>query len=260
MSSNDSAAGGRASKGRKGRKGGKTTSAEDERADLMRRAEADLFIDEVTEELQKEQAYKYFRRYGPYVAAVIVAIVAAASFFEFQRAAAIASARESGGALLAAQDAESPAVGFGEAAENLAGPAAAIARLHAGAAHADAGEQAAAAEAFTAAANGFDGAAVYSDLALIRAALAGFDDASPDQLITSLEPLAGQDRPYRPLALELLALAEVRAGRLEAAREYLDEALQEDLTTPEQRRRLSALLEGVGGAPPSEADALGAVN
>ena len=43
------------------------------------------FINEVEEELRKDEYNRLLRRYGPYILAVIVAIVAGTGFLEYQK-------------------------------------------------------------------------------------------------------------------------------------------------------------------------------
>lgn len=216
--------------------------------------QVDLFIEEVTEELQRERAYKMFRRYGPYVGGVVVAIVLAASVNEYLKSVETSEAREAGAALLTAGDTsnmELAAAAYAERASDLEGGAALLAQMHAGALRADTGDAEAAAEAFQSAASSAEtDQPLYADLAILRATLARFDSAEPDRSIAALEPLSDEGRPFRPLALELLGLAEMKAGRTDQARVRLEEAFQAWEASPQARRRVSELLEGLGAASP----------
>lgn len=223
------------------------------------RDQVDLFIEEVTEELQKERAYKLFRRYGPFVGGAVVAIVLAASINEYLKSAATHEAREAGAALIAAGDVSSePAAAadaYEEAAGRLEGGPALLARLHVGALRAEAGEAEAAGEAFDAASGAAADQPVYADLAALRAVMARFDAIEADRAVSDLEPLAAEGRPFRPLALELLGLAELKAGRVPEARARLEEAFAawsssdaarlRERDVAAARRRLTELLEGL---------------
>jgi hypothetical protein len=59
---------------------------------------------------------------------------------------------------------------------------------------------------------------IFGDLARLRAALALLDTAPFAQLQTRLTPLADAKRPFAPYAKEALAMAELMAGKTEAAK------------------------------------------
>ena len=79
------------------------------------------FINEVEEELRKDEYNRLLRRYGPYILAVIVAIVAGTGFLEYQKHAKDKAARATSASYVAASDAAAagnvdPAAAASEAA------------------------------------------------------------------------------------------------------------------------------------------------
>jgi hypothetical protein len=67
----------------------------------------------------------------------------------------------------------------------------------------------------------------------------GMPDADPQRTIARLAPLTGVDNPWRPTALELTALARLKAGDRKAALD-LYKGLADDLTAPRSLRARAA--------------------
>ena len=265
MSDNNTSKGA-ASAAASGRKGpGKNGSGKGgpQKPPARERDQVDLFIEEVTEELQRERAYKLFRTYGPLVGAAVVLIVLAASVNEYLKSAATGAAREAGQTLIGAYDApdrDARIAAFAKAAESQEGGPSLLARLHEGALQADAGRAEAAATTFdkAAAQAAASERPLYADLATLRAAMARFDSAPPQELIAALEPLTAEQKPLRAFALELLGLAQAKAGQLEAARTSLEASEAAWGARVEAQRRVRALIEGLGAENDASTSADGA--
>jgi hypothetical protein len=92
---------------------------------------------------------------------------------------------------------------------------------------------------------------IFGDLASLKAALALLDHAPYPQLQTRLAPLTDQKRPYWAQAKEALAMAELLAGRTQAARADLN-SLSLRLGVPDDVRQRSAeavqAIDGGGAA------------
>ncbi len=73
--------------------------------------------------------------------------------------------------------------------------------------------------------------------------------ADPKTLVTRLEGLTAADRSWRYSALELEALAQMRAGDVEAARNTLKVLLDDPRTPADLSRRAAELLTALGGSP-----------
>lgn len=189
------------------------------------RDETDTFIDEVTEELRRDRLYAMFRRYGPYLLAAIVLVVAGAAVNEYRKAQRTETARAIGGALLEAEQADEKAAAYLSVAASAEPGAAMIARFNAAALRAEEGDLQTAASIYRSVAVDPNLAPRFRDLALLKAAMAEADIADPQSLIQTLAPIAAEGAPYRPLALELQAAAFLRLGDETSARQALIEAI-----------------------------------
>lgn len=219
------------------------------REDAVAAAQADTFIDEVSDELRKERLYALFRQYGPYGLAAIVAMVVAAAAFEWRQSASQSAAEDAGGALLTAEsgseDAEAKAGAVLAAVEE--GGARLVAELRAAELRRQAGDVAGAVALYKEIAARSDLDRKYRDLAAIKAVMAEIDTGKPDALLASIEPLTAPGRPFRVLALELQAAAHLRLGQTEAARRALGSALETEGAPQGLRTRAGQLLEALGG-------------
>ena len=210
------------------------------------------FIEEVTEEVRRDRLYGLLRRYGWIAAVAVLAIVGGAAWVEWQRATARVEADGRGDAMLDALAAEDPAAALGALSE--AGPAEPL-RLLLLAAQQEATGDAAAARASLEAVAALPGAdPLYADLARLKALmLAG--DMDPAERLAGLEALSLPGAPFRMPALEQMALVQVEAGDLAAARETLVAILEDAALSPGMRARAEALTEAIGpagdGVPPS---------
>ena len=84
------------------------------------------------------------------------------------------------------------------------------------------------------------------DLAGMRAGVLLMDAGLYREARTRLEPLSADQRPYRHLARELLALAAWRAGDVPNARRWYDLIATDQLTPPATRNRVEMLMALVG--------------
>lgn len=216
-----------------------------------RLAQQDSFIDEVTEEVRRDRLYRLFRRYGWIAVLAVVAIVAGAAWTEWQRATARTAAEARGDAVMAALGAATPAAradAMAAASEGEAGDLAAVLQmLAAGQATPEEGLAEARARLEALAARS-DVDPVYRDLAVLKAvALAGAEVPAGER-IARLAPLTAPGAPYRVMALELTAYAQVDAGETEAALGVL-RGLMEDAEAPQGlRQRASRMIVALGGS------------
>lgn len=240
---------------------GKTPTRSGRAARAPVRDESDTFIDEVTEELQRDRMYALFRRYGPFAIGGIVAIVIGSAVWEYLRQAETSENRASGAMLAAAENADDPISALtGLADGDATVGAAALARFRAADLLFAQGDRngAAALYAEIAATDGLG--PEYRELATLRGAMMEAEDADPADLIARLSPLALPGAPYRPLALELQATAYLRQGDTRAAREALMDALAIQNAPQGLQARAGRLLQALGGplidpiAPGDDAD------
>jgi hypothetical protein len=212
----------------------------------------DSFIDEVTEEVRRDRMFGMLRRYGWIGGLLVALVVGGAAWREWAAARDAASARAFGDALHAAIDTPDAAARAAALAElgTTADQRALVALIGAVMAEPDADPAAreavmAALEA-AAAAPGVD--PIWADLALLRRISIGAAGGvlDPAARRAALAPLIVPGRPLRTLAEEHLALADLEAGDIAAARARL-EALAGDAETPQaQRRRLMRILTAIG--------------
>ena len=215
-------------------------------------SESDSFVREVSEEVRRERFSELLRRYGWIGALVILAIVGGAALNEWRKAREQAAAQAAGDALRAAYAVEDPAARAGALA-TVAGEApdaAALARIAEAGALLEASNRVGAAEVLAAVAEAPETGPVYRDLALIqRVALLGAEMDRSERLAT-LETLAREDGPFRPLALEQRALAALETGDVAAARAELEAVLALPSVPEGLAGRARQLLIALGGSVP----------
>ncbi len=214
------------------------------------------FIEEVTEEVRRDRLFRLMRKYGWIAVLAVILLVGGAAWKEWNAAREQAAARAFGDALLSALAIEDPA-GRAEALARLSqeggladsGARHALAEILRAAQMQEAGDRKAAREALQAIAGDSALPARYRDLAQLRMVLIAGDEMTPDQRIEALSPLSAPGAPYRLLAEEQIALAEIAKGQKEAALSRLQALLQEDLLSASQRRRTLQLIVALGGSP-----------
>ena len=214
-------------------------------------ANEDSFIAEVSEEVRRDRLYALMRKYGWIAILVVILLVGGAALNEWRKSSARAEAEAAGDAILSALEAEgaderAAAVASLESGDN-AGRAALI-RLMQAAAEADAEDYEAARTTLDALAANSETPALYRDLAILKSVILSAKSADPADRIARLEGLAVAGAPYRLLALEQIALAEIERGGTEAALATLREVLTDSQITQGLRRRVSQLIVALGGS------------
>jgi hypothetical protein len=201
---------------------------------------SDIF-QEVDEELRRENFAKLWARYGKYVIVLAVLVVLATAgvvqwrhYQQHQRE--TEGARYVGALNLAQQGKDKDAAdAFAALARDSGGGRAMLARLQEAALKARAGDTAGAIAAYDALANDGSAEPVFRDLASLLAAQESLKDGDPKAIIAKLAPLTSADNPWHPSALELTALAQLKAGDRTAARATY-QRLADDLTAPQGLR------------------------
>lgn len=214
----------------------------------------DSFIDEVTEEVRRDRVFGVLRRFGWIGGLIVALIVGGAAWREWTASREAAAARAFGDALHAAIDAPDEAARTAALAGLGATPdqRAIAVLISAGMADPEADparrDAMMAALAEVAAAPGLD--PVWSDLARLRRISIGAATGALDPAArrSELEALIVPGRPLRTLAEEHLALADLEAGEIGAARARLEALADDAATPPTQRRRLLRILTALGPA------------
>ena len=208
----------------------------------------DSFINEVSEEVRKDKLYALMKRYGWIAVAVVVLVVGGASVVEWQRAKARAAAEATGDALISALSAETPEARATAIAEFEATGSAdqrAVVGLLRAAAEAEAGEDAKARVTLGEIAADGETPELYRDLAILKAAM--LPGATPEDRISRLQPIMVAGNPFRLLAIEQRALAEIELGQTDTAIETLQAIMADADRTEGLRRRASQLIVALGG-------------
>ncbi len=211
-------------------------------------ANNDSFIDEVTEEVRRDRLFGLFRKYGWIAALLVLLLVGGAAYNEWRKATLQAEAEALGDALLSALEVEDEA----ERADALASIAAGEnprARALVGLIASGTGDTVADPDALWAIADDPALPAMWRDVAALKAAISGAGDTPADELLARLEPLALPGAPYRLLALEQIAVAELSRGETAAALDILREITADDATGQGLRQRAQQLIVALGGDP-----------
>jgi hypothetical protein len=207
---------------------------------------SDIFR-EVDEEVRREQLKKLWERYGTYVAAAAVVVVAGIAawrgyeWWEAKKATETGAAFEAASTLAeAGKHAEAEAAFAKIAVEGTSGYRN-LARLRDAAQLAQVDAKAAIAAYDNIVADAGVGP-VLRDLAALRAGTMLIDAGSFDEARRRLEPLTATDRTFRHTAREMLVLAAWRAGDAAAAKRWFDVIATDAQTPPATRSRVEMLM------------------
>jgi hypothetical protein len=206
---------------------------------------ADIFR-EVDEEVRREQLKKLWQRYGNYVVALLVVIVAGVgawrgySYWQAKKAAESGAAFEAATTLSeAGKHSEAEAAFAKLAADGTAGYRN-LARMRAAAELAQTDAKAAVAAYEKIAADSAAGPDL-QDLAAVRAGALLIDAGNFAQARVALEPAAASERAFRHTARELLVLGATRAGDTALAKRWLDLMMTDPQTPAGTRSRVEML-------------------
>lgn len=210
----------------------------------------DSFIDEVTEEVRKDRLYALYRKYGWVALTAVVLLVGGAAANEWRKSSAEASAQAAGDALLGALEAGTPearaeAMAALELPED-SGRRAVTLFLKAGT-EAELGNTGAARDALDQLAADTSLAPEMRDLATLKSVILSGDEIAPDERIARLSEISVPGSPYRLLALEQIALAEIESGATERALETLKGIAADAGVSQGLRTRVTQLIVALGG-------------
>ena len=210
---------------------------------------SDIF-QEVDDALREDRAKAWWKRWGSTLigaAVLLVVAVAAWNGWNWYQASQRGKAGDAFGAAMVQAQTDKP--GAIAALEKIAAggtaPYAELARLRIARLKAEAGDKDGAAAAYRAAVQGA-GDADGRELAIVLKAMQEFDTAKPEDLTSELQPLIGKDRPWRPMALELLAALALKQNDPAKAKALLTE-LRDDVAAEQGlRERAGELLTALG--------------
>ena len=202
------------------------------------------FIDEVNEEVRRDQLFGYFRKYGWLAVAAVVVLVGAAAWTEYQRAKERAAAEETGDAIIEALSLDAPQDVLA-ALEGLT-PNAVTLMLAASAAQ-EAGDVEGAVQILNKVAAGEDFSQLYKELATLKIVSLSEGKTSVEERLKLLQPLAEAGRPFALLAKEQIALVQIESGDKVAALDTLGDILQDAAVTQGLRDRSQQMIVALGG-------------
>lgn len=212
---------------------------------------SDIFH-EVDEDVRRERAEKFFKTYGKHLiaGALAVAVVIAGGTYWFEQrgeSARAAGARFQSAMTLAAEGkTEDAAVAFATLAEQAGAGYAVLAHLREAAARAQAGDLQGALKLYDKLAADSATPQVFRDLAGVAAALQVLDKGTAAEAEKRAEPLTGAGNAFRFSAREALALAALKAGDMDKARERLTQLVSDEAAPAGMRRRAGDLLATLG--------------
>jgi len=206
----------------------------------------DRFFEEVTEELRRDRAMGFMRKYGWIAVLAVLLIVGGTAWNEWRKASAQANAEAFGEAVLSAlenneSDARIRALSEMEASGAQQGL---LQLLRAGELLET--DLAAALNAFQAAAEDSSLPDAYRQLAALKRVIAGQGTLPLAERQSIVAGLAQAGQPFRPLALEQTALLALEAGEAERAIEILRDLLAQSDVSETLRQRVTQLLISLG--------------
>jgi len=184
------------------------------------------FINEVEEELRKDKYNLLLRKYGPYIVAIIFAIIGFAAYIEYKKNATSVMARRASASFVSAGKHEASgdlqAAGDKFVALSDVAPSgyAGLSLVKAAGLKVQLGDMDGAIALFDQAASAFE-LPRHKDLAAYRAIMILMDLGRYDDAQARLIPLVNGDGPYQDLAKELEAQALYKKGDIKAARAKL---------------------------------------
>jgi hypothetical protein len=203
---------------------------------------------EVDEEVRREQLKKLWERYGYYIIAGCVLIIAAIGawrgyeWWETKKAAEAGVAFEQAVTLAESGKPQEAEAAFAKLATDGTAGYRVLARLREAAELAQSDPKAAIKSYDDIAADRGAGEAI-QDVAALRAGFLLVDSASYAEMRTRLEPLSRADRPFRYSARELLTLSAWKHGDMSAARQWADMIITDPQTPAGARSRAELLSE-----------------
>jgi hypothetical protein len=214
---------------------------------------SDEFIREVDEAVRQDRWLQLGKEYGVYLIAGALAIVlgtaAGVGWRTYQHNQRLDEARRyaAAEALLRQDKPAEASKAFLALAKEADSGYGIIARLRAAQAQAKAGEGKGAEQSLDSLAKDAQAAPEYRQLGDLLAVQQDFNTADPATLAGRLAGLTEAGAPWRYSALELQALAQLRAGQTDAARRTLGELVQDAGTPPDMSQRAAELLASLGG-------------
>lgn len=209
---------------------------------------SDSFIEEVSEDLRRDKLFGLMRRYGWIAVVLVLLVVGGAAYFEWQKAQARADAEAFGDRVLAAVEADPAATRLAEL-RDITGTDVqeGVLRLLIASETLAQNDRAATLAALTAVAETSALPLSYRQLATLKRVIIAGNDMPAAEREAALSGLAQAGQPFRPLALEQLALLRAGEGDVNGALGFLNDLLTGPDVTQVLRRRAQQLVVALGG-------------
>jgi len=214
-------------------------------------SDTDSFIDEVNEEVRRDQLYAKFRRYGWIAVLAIVVIVGGASYNEYSKASDRAAAQALGDeiiAALAANEAADRATALGQIQATSPGGAAVL-QFMVSAAQSNSDQLDAAVAGLNQVATNGDLPEIYRQIAGFKALTLQAETLPASERRLQFEALAQPGAPLRLLAEEQLALIDIAEGQTDAAISRYQTILLDAEASADLQQRAVQVIVSLGGEP-----------
>jgi hypothetical protein len=215
----------------------------------------DAFLREVDENFRRDQLAKFWARYGRWlVSALVIALLAFGGYLwwqgEQERRAGVAG-EELTLALtkLEVGDRATALPLLDKLVKDGPGAYPALARMALAAEAVRTGDNAKAAQLYEAVAGDAKLEEPLKDMALIKAVRLRFDELPPAQVIDRLKSLTLPGNPYFPIAGEMTALAQLKAGQTANAKTMLTAIVREPSAPQSLKARAGELALSLGVSP-----------
>ncbi len=202
----------------------------------------DSFIEEVTEEVQRDKLFALLKKWGWVAGVLVLLIVGGAAYNEWRKAKEREVAQSFGDQLLASIDGEYTGAKLGGVEPASPAQAAIAGHLAAATALGEGDTEAGLAE-LRDIENNPEIASIYRELAAFKAALALPPETDAAERISAFDAISG---PLRPLAQEQKAMAMIVAGDAEGAVALLRGLIEAADATPGLQRRASEMIVALG--------------
>ncbi|GAA3874584.1 tetratricopeptide repeat protein [Celeribacter arenosi] len=212
----------------------------------------DSFIDEVTEEVRRDRLFAMMRRYGWIAVVGVVGLVGLAAYNEYSKAQSEAAAQAAGDSIQAALESSEPesrAAALADARATIDSDARYLADFMRAGELFDVGDIDGAIAILTPMTTDAMLDPVYRDLALLKSTMIGASTMAPDVRIAKLASIAAAGAPYRLLAEEQIAAAQIEMGETEAAIGGLRAIISDAEVSDGLRRRALQMIVALGGDP-----------
>lgn len=214
----------------------------------------EAFLREVDEGVRADQFADFWKRWGSAIIGAVVLFLAVLGGWLWWQGEQVRRAGVAGEqfteALAKADvgDAKAPAT-FAEMARTAPGGYRTLAVMEQAASAAAAGDAAKASRLYDSVANDTSVDDPLRNAALLRSVRINFDTLPPAQIIARLKPLAVPGDPWFAIAAEMTALAQIKAGQIDAAKIMLTAIIRDPAAPPTLKNRVQQLALSLGVAP-----------